>query len=89
MKRASQFFKRTLIPSHFMHEPILRTLGCYDEVKALLLKGRIHDFSFNALPSCFSLIIEFISSYTLRSFKYDDDNPYFFMCSNWVKKKDL
>ena len=62
-----------------MHESTLQNLGCYDEIKELLLRGGLFQFAFNALPSYPSLIIEFLSSFTLRSINYDNENPYFSM----------
>ena len=62
-----------------MHEATLQLLGCYDEIKDLLLGSGLFQFAFNALPSYPSLIIEFLSSFTLRSINYDNDNPYFSM----------
>ena len=64
-KRASQFSKRSFIPSRFMHELSLKSLSCYDEIKELLLRGEMFKFSFNALPSYPTLIIEFLSSFTI------------------------
>ena len=37
------------------------------------------NFAFNALPSYPTLIIKFLSSFTLQSIHYDDENPYFSM----------
>ena len=62
-----------------MHEDTLKVIGCFDEVKNLLLVSGIFQFTFNALPFFPSLIIEFLSSFTLRSINYDNDNPYFSM----------
>ena len=78
-KRASQFSKRSFVPSHFMHESTLQNLSCYNEIKELLLRGGLFQFAFNALLSYPSLIIEFLSSFTLRSINYDNENPYFSM----------
>ena len=78
-KKVSQFSKRSFIPSRFMHESTLQNLGCYDEIKELLLRGGLFQFAFNALPSYPSLIIEFLSSFTLRSINYENENPYFLM----------
>ena len=78
-KRASQFFKRSIVPLRFMHEATLQTLGCFDEVKDLLLRSGLFQFSFNALSSYPSLIVEFLSSFTLRSINYDNENSYFSM----------
>ena len=60
-----------------MHEHTIKALGCYDEVKELLTHVGLFYYAFNPLPSYHSLIVEFISSYTLRFVKYDEDNPYF------------
>ena len=60
-----------------MHEDTLKAIGYFDEIKDLLLVSGLFQFSFNALPSYPSLIVEFLSSYTLRSINYDNDNPYF------------
>ena len=78
-KRASLFSKRSIVPSRFMHEAILKSISCYDEIKDLLLSSGLFQFSFNALPSCPSLIVEFLSSFNLRSINYDNENPYFSM----------
>ena len=78
-KRASQFFKRSIVPLRFMHEATLQTLGCFDEVKDLLLRSGLFQFSFNALSSYPSLIVEFLSSFTPRSINYDNKNHYFSM----------
>ena len=78
-KRASQFSKRSIIPSRFIHEATLQNLGCFDEIKDLLLGSGLFQFVFNALPSYPSLIVEFLSSFTLRSINYENENPYFSM----------
>ena len=65
-----------------MHESTLKSIGCYDEIKELLLRGEMFNFTFNALPSYPTLIIEFFSSFTLRSIHYDNENPYFSMRFN-------
>ena len=62
-----------------MDEATLQLLGYYDEIKDLLLGSGLFQFAFNALPSYPSLIIEFLSSFTLRSINYDNENPYFSM----------
>ena len=76
-KRASLFSKRTIAPSRFMHEDTLKIIGCFNEVQNLLLVSGLFQFSFQALLSYPSLIIEFLSSFILRSINYDNDNPYF------------
>ena len=78
-KRASLFSKRPIAPSRFMHEDTLKAIGYFDEVTNLLLVSGLFQFAFSALPSYPSLIIEFLSSFTLRSINYDNDNPYFSM----------
>ena len=50
-----------------MHEETLKKLGCYDEVKELLTNVGLFDYAFHPLYSYQSLIMEFISLYTLRS----------------------
>ena len=62
-----------------MYESTLKSLSCFNEVKELLLRGGMFDFSFNALPSYPTFIIGFFFSFTLRSIHYDDENPYFSM----------
>ena len=62
-----------------MHESTLKSLSCFNEVKELLLRGGMFDFSFNALPSYPTLIIEFLSSFSLLLINYDNENPYFLM----------
>ena len=62
-----------------MHEDTLKVIGYFDEIQNFLLVSGLFQFSFQALPSYPSLIIEFLSSFTLRSINYDDDNPYFSM----------
>ena len=78
-KRASLFSKRPIAPSRFIHEATLKAIGCYDEIQDLLLGSGLFQFAFNALPSYPSLIIEFLSSFTLHSINYDNENPYFSM----------
>ena len=78
-KRASLFSKRTIAPSRFMHEDTFKAIGCFDEIQNLLLVSRLFQFAFQALPSYPSLIIEFLSSFILRSINYDNENPYFSM----------
>ena len=78
-KRASLFSKRTIAPSRFMHKDTLKVIGCFDEVQNLLLVSGLFQFSFQALPSYPSLIIEFLYSFTLWSINYDNENPYFSM----------
>ena len=62
-----------------MHEDTLKAIGCFDEIKNFLLVSGLFQFAFQALPSYPSLIIEFLSSFTLRSINYDNENPYFLM----------
>lgn len=78
-KRASQFSKRVIAPSRFMLENTLKELGCFDEIQNLLLIGGLFQYDFQALPSFLIVIIEFLSTFTLRSINYDDENPYFLM----------
>lgn len=78
-KRVAQFQKRSLIPLRFMHEPTLKAIGCFDEVKELFLRAGLYDLAFTPLPSYPTLIVEFLSTITLHSVKYDDENPYFSM----------
>ena len=78
-KRASLFSKRPIASSRFMHEDTLKAIGCFDEIKDLLLVSGLFKFVFNALPSYPSLIIKFLSTFTLCSINYDNDNPYFSM----------
>ena len=78
-KRASLFSKRTIAPSRFMHEDTLKVIGYFNEIQNLLLVSGLFQFAFTSLPSYPSLIIEFLSSFTLRSINYDNDNPYFSM----------
>ena len=62
-----------------MHEATLQNLGCFDEIKDPLLVSGLFQFTFNALSSYPSLIIEFLSSFTLLSINYDNENSYFLM----------
>ena len=62
-----------------MDESTLTKLGCLDEVKELLSNVCLLTFPFTSLPSYQSLIIEFLSSYTLRSTHFDQENPSFSM----------
>ena len=62
-----------------MYEPTLKAIGCNKEVKELLLRVGLYYFTFNPLPSDPTLIVEFLSNFTLCSVLYDDDNPYFSM----------
>ena len=78
-KRASIFSKRTIAPSRFMHKDTLKAIGCFDEIQNLLLVSGLFQVAYNALPSYPSLIVEFLSSFTLRSINYDNENPYFSM----------
>ena len=65
--RASLFSKRPIAPSRFMHEDTLKVIGCFEEIKDLLLVSGLFQFIFNALSSYPSLIVEFLSSFTLFS----------------------
>ena len=78
-KRASLFSKRPIVPSRFMYEATLKDIGCYHEIKDLLLGSGLFQFPFNALTSYPSLIVEFLSSFTIRSFNYGNEDPYFSM----------
>ena len=49
-----------------MHEPTLKALGCYEEVKELLSNIGLFEYAFNPLPSYQSLIVEFLLSFVLR-----------------------
>ena len=60
-----------------MQEDTLKVIGCFEEIKDLLLVSGLFQFTFNAPPSYPSLIIEFLSTFTLRSI--NNDNPYFSM----------
>ena len=62
-----------------MDESTLTKLGCLDEVKELLFNVCLLTFPFTSLPSYQSLIVEFLSSYTLRSAHFDQENPSFSM----------
>ena len=77
--RISQFQKRSFVPSRFMHESTLTKLGCLDEVNNLLSNVCLLSYPFTPLPSYQSLIVEFLSSYTLRSANFDQANPSFSM----------
>ena len=77
--RISQFQKRSFVPSRFMHESTLTNLGCLDEVNNLLSNVCLLSYPFTPLPSYQSLIVEFLSSYTLRSANFDQANPSFSM----------
>ena len=88
-KRISQFQKRSFIPSRLMHESTLTKLGCLDEVNNLLSNVCLLTYPFTPLPSYQSLIVEFLSSYTLRFAHFDQENPFFPCDSNWVEEIDL
>ena len=60
-----------------MHEDTLKAISCFDEIQNILLVSGLFQFTYNALPSYPSLIVEFLSFFTLRSINYDNDNPYF------------
>ena len=62
-----------------MDEPTLKKLGYFDEVQELLSNVGLSSYLFNSLNSYQSLIVEFFSSYTLRSTHFDQDNPSFSM----------
>ena len=62
-----------------MDESTLTKLGCLDKVKNLLSNVGLFTYPFTPLPSYQSLIVEFLSSYTLRSAHFDQDNPSFSM----------
>ena len=78
-KIISQFQKRSFVPSRFMDESTLTKLGYFDEVKNLLSNVGLLTYPFTPLHSYQSLIVEFLSSYTLRSVHFDQDNPSFSM----------
>ena len=60
-----------------MDESTLTKLGCLDEVKELLSNVCLLTFPFTSFPFYQSLIVEFLSSYTLRSAHFDQENPSF------------
>ena len=62
-----------------MDKPTLKKLGCYNEINDLSTKVSLFNYAFSPLNSYKSLIMEFLSSYTLRSIQFDNDNPYFSM----------
>ena len=62
-----------------MDESTLTKLGCFDEVKNLLSNVGLLTYPFTTLHSYQSLIVEFLSSYTLRSAHFDQQNPSFSM----------
>ena len=62
-----------------MHETTIQNLGCFDEIKDLLLGSGLFQFAYNDIPFYPSLIVEFLSPFTLRSINYDNNNPYFSM----------
>ena len=78
-KRISQFQKRRFAPSRFMDESTLTKLGCLDEVKDLLSNVGLLTYPFTPLHFYQSLIFEFLSSYTLRSAHFNNENPSFSM----------
>ena len=45
-KKASLFSKRTIAPLRFMHEDTLKAIGCFDEIKNLLLVSVLFQFAF-------------------------------------------
>ena len=60
-----------------MDKPTLKKLGCYNEINDLSTKVSLFNYAFSPLNSYKSLIMEFLSSYTLHSTNFDKDNPYF------------
>ena len=62
-----------------MDEPTLKKLGCFDKVQELLSNVGLPSYPFTPLNSYQSLVVEFLSSYTLRSTHSDQINPSFSM----------
>ena len=78
-ERASKFAKRKIVPSRYMSKVGLESLGCFDFVQSLLTQFGMFHFTFTPFITIPQLVIEFLSSFCLRTSNFNDDNPYYSM----------
>ena len=76
-QRSENFSQRTLIPSKFICKATLKEFGIFDEVKTLFEKVGLFQMAFDILPTYPTLVVEFLSSYYLRTYQIDDQNPFY------------
>ena len=57
----------------------LDSLGCFDIVQSLLTQMGMFNFAFTPFITIPQLVIEFLSSFCLRTTNINDDNPYYSM----------
>ena len=75
----AKFSKRKIIPSRYMSKVGLDSLGCFEIIQTLLTHMGMFYFAFTPLITIPKLVIEFLSSYCLRTTNVNDENPYFSM----------
>ena len=78
-ERASKFAKRRIITSRYMPKVSLDSLGCFDYVKTFLTQFGMFHFAFTPFVTIPQLVIEFLSSFCLRTSNFNDANPYYSM----------
>ena len=78
-ERASKFTKRKIVSSRYMSKVGLDSLGYFDIVKTFLTQMGMFYFAFTPFISIPHLVIEFLSSFRLRTSNFNDDNPYYSM----------
>ena len=78
-ERMAKFSKRKIIPSRYMSKVGLDSLGCFEIVQTLLLHMGMFNFAFTPYSTIPKLVIEFLSTYCLRTTNFNDENPYYSM----------
>ena len=78
-ERMSKFSKRKIIPSRYMSKVGLDALGCFEIVQTLLTHMGMFNFAFTPFITIPKLVIEFLSSYCLRTSNFNEENPYYSM----------
>lgn len=78
-QRSQQFGQRKIISSKFMSQSTLEKMDFFEEVQSLLDRIGIFHFAFEPFPTYPSLVIEFLSTFTLRTQFIDYQNPFYGM----------
>ena len=78
-ERASKFAKRKIVPLRYMSKVGLDSLGYFEIVQTLLTQMGMFNFAFTPFITIPQLVIEFLSSFCLRTSNINDDNPYYSM----------
>ena len=67
------------MPSRYMSKVGLNSLGCFDLVQTFLTQMGMFQFAFTPFITIPQLVIEFLSSFFLRTTNFNDNNPYYSM----------